>query len=476
MSDKLAQLQTALDKLSPVEAQALARAVELQRAMGQEKLPTEAILSALRSHLQVLRPARVPTLRRLVCKGFEEFLTDQEHDPRSPGLIPRAVLAPWWRGLSRVAGPGIAAFESRLRSLVVENDTAGIDVLEREAQLAAAGWTTALIAELKRPKGDPAVKQLFARPLFLTDLDELGAILSVAQPLNAAIGEIVNVLEDTRRMDGRLINELNPESVTAAKQWYLALNENYGMSSRFLGLALLNRLKQPWHVLRIGRALSWKPNDALVRDTEFGIIGQRLIYDLQRLSRDIVATAEGRRDINVSDLAHRVGIYMDECEGLLSEFGFRRESDWGEAILGSRVAVSAALSRIFLDTIARRILNLMPKTKRGSRNFGEVPDLDAEPGPDVIADALDAAKFLVMLLQRGQRHGFSHAARETIDQLGDDVEDEVVNLLGELKLAPDNTAIGAQLAAVVQASNILFDDGRGTLILRRLSLARRASP
>lgn len=479
MNDKTAQLQTALDQLSSSEALALARAVELQRAMGEEKLPTDSILERLRPQMKELRPSRVPTLRRLVCRGFEEFLCDQEDNPRLPGLLPRGTIMPWWRGLARVAGPSMAEREAALRRLIAGNNSAALAAFATETQQAAAGWTRTLLAELRKPKGDKAVKALFARPLQIADIAEIAEILTIAAPLGAAMDAILNHLSDLRRLDGGRISELTPDSVTEIKAHYVSISETHGMSSRYLALALLNRLSHPWHIMRIGRALSWKPNDALVHDTEFGIVGTRLILEIRRLSNEIVLAAEPRsgQPLDCERLGLCVERYMNAVEGVVDAFGFRRESDWGEAIMQSRTAAAGALDGDLLDRLAARVLDLMPMTRRPGRprGFGEQPDVDAVPDPAAIDGALTAARFLMILLQRGQRHGFSHAARGALDQLGEAIEHRAVGLLGELKATPRNQAIVAQFDAVVRACDIMYEDRRGALLIRRMNLARRDS-
>lgn len=479
MSDETAKLQTALESLSSREAMALARAVELQRAMGAETLPTDSILARLRPQMKEFRPNRVPTLRRLVCSGFEEFLYDREDDPRLPGLLPRSTIEPWWRGLGLVAGAMIAERAATLRALIADGNSAALAEFAVQAQQAAAGWTRTLMDELRKPKGRAEVKAQFARPLQIADLAEIAEILTIAAPLGAAIDAVLTHLRGLRRLDGGRISELTPDIVTEAKVHYLSLSESYGMTSRYLALSLLNRLNEPWQILRIGRALSWKPNDALVRDTEFGVVGTRLILEVRRLSNEIVLAAEPRRGqlVDCERLSLCVGRYMNAVEGLVGEFGFRRDSDWGEAIMQSRVTAAGALGQDLLDRLALGILGLMPMSRRPGqpRGWGEQPDLDAVPDQAAIDGALSSARFLMLLVQRGQRHGFSNAARSALDQLGEAIEERAVGLLGELKQAPRNRAITTQLEAVAQACDLLYEDRRGALLIRRMNLARRDS-
>jgi hypothetical protein len=476
--DKAAQLQAILDGLSIREAVALARAVELQRALGEEKLPTETILTTIRNRLKDARPPRVPTVRRLVCQAFEDFLTDQEQEPRLPGLIPRSTIQPWWTGLARLYGPEIAHFETRLREVVRQRDAVGIHALTGETQRAAEGWTRRLLTELNQPKADPALRQIFRKPSIATDVEEIARLLGIAEPLRQALDDVIGKLDDARRLDGRRIIELTAEAITTVKQHYLALSEAHGMNSRYLALALLNRLVQPPHILRLGRALSWKQDDALVQATEFGIIGQRLMLSLERSSRDIaVAAQRGGEGPDLDLLTRHIERYMAESEALLGEIGFRRDSSWGETILQTRSTVASALDRELMTVIAGRVLALMPTVKRrdAPRNAPGQPVLDARPDAAVVTRALDAARFLLMLMQRGQRHGFAHTARDAVDQLGNDIEIRADNLIEALRAAPDNLAIVAQLQAATQVCDILFEDGRGPLIERRMRLARQSA-
>jgi len=114
--DKVAQLQTVLGRLSSQQAIELARTVELARALGREAeaMPSAPILEALRPTLRLVKPPRVPTLQRLICAGFEDFLTDRDDDPRLEGLIPRASISRWWQAVALVASGELETFEARL--------------------------------------------------------------------------------------------------------------------------------------------------------------------------------------------------------------------------------------------------------------------------------------------------------------------------------------------------------------------------
>jgi hypothetical protein len=478
--DKNARLADALGNLPRKEALALAHAVEMQRLRGKETLPTDIVLAALRPHLQEARAPRVPTLRRLVCAIFDPFLTDREDEPRLLGRIARRAITPWWRAVGRIAGAELLALEQRLAALYETGPPVGLNDFALEAQEAASGWTQSLAAELSKPRADPAVRQLFPRAGLVADVKAMATILAMAGPLGNGFAAIERTLDTGSRLDGRFILDLGPDAVTLAKQHYGAISESHGMDAVLLAIGLLNRLRHPWHILRLGRAMSWKNNDAMLHDTEFGAVGERLVLGLKHLADDIVALAEQRAaPIDPIRFGAAVLAYMDEAEGLLGEFGFRRDSAWGETILQTRVALSNALDRDFLGRLAEQLVlaKIVPVERRsgGTRAIAANPDLGVLPDAAAIADAVAAVRLIVLMAQRGTRHGLGQAAREAAEPLGEEITKRSGVLLEALQAAPDHPAITAQLIAAGQVLDTMFEDGRGDTLMRRMRLASQAS-
>ncbi|MGO8915897.1 MAG: hypothetical protein ACLQJR_08320 [Stellaceae bacterium] len=473
--DKAKKLKQVLGKLSARQATAVARGLETERALGQETLPSETILDALRPQLRQAGAKRVPTLCRLACNMFEDFLSDRRDDPRPPGMIARATIDPWWRAMQHVAGAEIREFEAELKQLVARGDEAGIAVLAETLARAARGWTEGVLAQLDKRRGDPALKKLFGDKLLQVDLQEIARVLPLGSAVKIGIDAVIRVAGRHGEAQGRRLVDLGPETVTEAKLQYLRLSDAFGMDACYFALGLLNKLERGWAILRLGRALSWKPNDAMVRDTEFGIIGERLVGDLQRQARDIVTLA-GTPDAirKLAQLRAWLADYIEDAEGLLGEFGFRRDSAWGDAILKTRADVARAVGDN-LAGIAEAVLAVMPQTQRArSRRTLAAPDLTRLPDAATATAALDAARLLFFLLKRGPRHGFGVAARETVDHIGVEIERRAAQLLEELRSAPQNPIIPAQIEAAKQVADCLFEDGRGELLLRRLRNAQYA--
>src|SRR5579875_764591 len=467
--DKATQLLSVLGRLSPEQACQLARAVELDHALGRDSLPRASILDALRPTLRVAKAPRVPTLLRLICAGIEDFLTDRIDDPRLEGLIPRASLAPWWQAVTIVAGAEIEALEMRLREQLAA-PVPNLETLQDEAQQAAARWSFTLATDL--PKTQRAAVRRLLPDLIQHDVDVIAHALTVARPLGAAMKTLYRVAARLNLLDDRVITDLSPDCVTLLKKEYLALSESHGMDARFLALAVLNRLAQPRQILRLGRALSWKPNDSLVASTEFSCVGARLIGEVERLARIVLLQMPRRGPLPSAGVLGAALInYLEESEGMLGEIGVRRDSPWRAAMLQTRSEIADALDGEFLERYAEVILALLPQAERPGRgaNLAEAPSRDA------IVAASEAAAFLKLLTQRGQRHGFAKAALETIDELGKELEDRIDDLCKAARAGPaDPAVIEAQARAAAELCDELFDDGRSTALMRRVTAALRA--
>jgi len=482
MDQKSEQLNALLKPLPTNEAVALARKLETQRALGQETLPAETVLAALRPQLRRVRPQRVPSLCRLACVGFEDFLVDRVVEPRLPGLIPRSAIVPWWQALERMAPMELKIFGADFARLIAANDLQGLERLGESLRSAARGWTEAVLAGFRsRELADPVIRKALGDIGLQADFAEIARILAIAEPLRKALEAVIAVAVRYGQGQGRRIADFSTDAVTAAKQQYLWFADVAGFDSRYFALGLMNRLERPWYVLRLSRALAWKPTDALLQDTELGIVGQRLIHDLEVLVRDIEGLmpsrpGRGPQTADYARLHQLMSRYIEHSEGMLSEFGFRRDSDWGEQILETRAALSRALGRDRLAPVADAPLALLPQ-KRGVSARGlasDDPDLETVPTPEAIEQALRAAKLLLLLMQKGGRYGLSSPARLAIDALGVEINNRAAKLYDELARNPSHEVAAAQLAAIIKVAETLFEDGRATVMTRRLVNMQRS--
>ena len=468
--DKAAQLHTVLGRLSPQQAIELARTIELAHALGHETetLPSAPILDALRPTLRVVKPPRVPTLQRLICAGFEDLLTDRDDDPRLEGLIPRTSIAHWWQAVATVAGNEVTALDARLRE-ELGAPAPKLELLQNDAWEAAARWSAALGAELAKPKPPTALRQLLPE-LVARDVDVIAHVLTIARPLNTVMKALLRVAARLSLLEERRITDLAPDCVTLLKKEYLALSETHGVDARFLALAVLNRLRHSHHILRLGRALSWKPNDSLVANTEFSCVGARLIGEVEHSARVLLLQMPRRGPLPTPPrvLGDALVHYLDESEGVLNEIGLRRDSPWGMAILRTRADVADALDEEFLARFVLPILALLPQVEHP----GHGPDLSTAPSREAIALAREAADFLKLVTHRGERHGFSKPAHDAIKAFAAEIEGRISALCAAARSAPASApVIEAQAQATVALCSELFDEERVSGLTQRVAAA-----
>ncbi len=468
--DRNDQLRHALSRLSAQQAVALAQTVELQRTLGQPVVPTEAVLDGVRPLLRGVRPQRTPTLCRLVCNGFELFLTDREDEPRVEGLIPRGAIVPWWAALRHVAANEIAALEEKLKSLLAARPLSSLEELEQDAQRAAARWSAVLVAELGRAEPHPDLVK-FARGAFAEDARAIARILPMSQAIAASLKALMRLLGRLDVLDGERIRELPPDAVTLLKQHYLALSEDHGTDACYLALAVANLLAQPCQILRLGRALSWRSTDTLVAGTEFASVGDRIVGDLQRRSRAIASLLARRETLpGAAELHPLIRRYINEGEALVGEIGFRRDSAWGDAILRTRAELADIFRRNLLPALVQRVVAALPPSPSD--------DLSACINNDDVktAEAADSARLLQLLAKRGERHGFAQAARAALETLGGEAEARTDAVIRRLYRDPSVIeTVHPRMEGAAALFDILFEEGRGQLLRRQVANALRAS-
>ena len=165
-------------------------------------------------------------------------------------------------------------------------------------------WSTALGAELAKPKPPLALRKLLPE-LVARDVDVIAHVLTIARPLNTTMKTLQRVAHRLNMLEERRVTDLVPDCITLLKKEYLALSESHGMDARFLALGVLNRLQHSHQILRLGRALSWKPNDTLVANTEFFCVGARLIGEVERSARVLLLQMPRRGPVALAGPAGR---------------------------------------------------------------------------------------------------------------------------------------------------------------------------
>ncbi len=404
-------------------------------------------------------PPRVPTLCRLTCQGFEMFFSDRADDPRMPGLIPRAIIAPWWNGVTALCGAEMEKYERRLKTLIGTGEFNEADQLAVELQKQAVGWTNRLLAELDMAECSKSLKQEFENPLLIADLREIARILPLSAALKSQLNLACSLLDEAEQMEGQRILDLTPDTVAMLKGQYSSFAETCGPEARYLALALMNRMARPWQILMLARSLAWRPNDPASPYAEFDTIASRLVLELQRLAHEMInlsKSAELAREMaGLQALAAR---YLDIAVGVAGILSLPADSPWAEAIADSHQRLAAAFDRPFLDRVAAVVL-----------------DAERLADPESVETATAGARFLAQLLEHGGRFGLDGAARDATSDLARRIGDASQSLIQAMRSASNYSLFNAQLQVLLTVTEIIFKDGPGAQLARRLRMARQSS-
>ncbi|MGH6969505.1 MAG: hypothetical protein ACREEL_12225 [Stellaceae bacterium] len=400
---------------------------------------------------------RVPTLCRLTCHAFEAFLTNGADDPRLPGLIPRAMIGPWWNAVTALCADEFARFEQRLKTIIGTGEFEEADQLAVELQQAAIGWNQSVLAAIGQPSADPAIAAVAADPLLVADLREVAHILPIAAPLRSQLALTFSLLAEDGQMEGLRVFDLSHDTVSMLRQQYQTFAEMIGPDAIYFALALANRMARPWQILLVARALAWRPRDPRSRHAEFELVARRLVLELKRMAGAIVALA--RQDDVASampDIKTLTARYFDGVDGLTGIVGpaLAGEGDAAWNALGeARTVLAAAFDRGFNERVAALVLR--------------ADEADAEP-------AIPAAEFLAVVIENGPRYGFAGEARECRERLERAIEAKTKAITAAPQTAP-NFAAQARLYGLLRVTEIMFKDAQGARLARNLRMARQVS-
>jgi hypothetical protein len=408
-------------------------------------------------------PPRVPTLCRLVCQGFEMFFSDRADAPRMPGLIPRAIVGPWWNGVTALCAPEMEKYERRLKTIIGTGEFSEADQLAVELQKRAIDWTNRLLEELDRAECSIGLRQAFENPLLFADLREIARILPLSATLKSHLNLACSLLDEADQTEGLRILDLSPDTVAMLKSQYLSFAESSGNDARYFALALLNRMARPWQILMLGRALAWRPGDAGTRHSEFDAVAQRLVMELQRLGGAIAGLAQGAgtaQDLarDMARLHTLTSRYLDEAEGMEGILAMASQSPWAKAMRETHRNLEASFDRAFLDRVSKVIF-----------------DAERRPSPDAAEAAQAGAGFLALLLEHGSRFGLSAHAGDAAHDLEHRIGEASRNLIDAMRASPDHSPFDAHLQAMLRVTEIVFKDGPGAQLARNMRMARQSS-
>ena len=264
-TQKLADIAALIEKSSPETAARLLRMFERMRVKGSSDVPADGLLDAVRAagHDLSITNGRTPGFDRMFYAAFEGIFEGGDPSALLPGSVSRSSLAPCWSLIcDQVAPRLVERFGPEVRDSVLSGHQglASQHVARfRQALLDHLQANTAGVQLLSSTKDAQPMGEMLL-DLLLAD----AAIARLKAPLLTSIGDLSAAAEMALADD--LLRFERESPVRAA---------------RFC-LLLMTRLKRPAQVFRVLRKASFGVTDRKLEETDYAIVGHRLLAVAKR--------------------------------------------------------------------------------------------------------------------------------------------------------------------------------------------------
>lgn len=456
------ELDAFLSSLPGKSAGDLARLVERDRLAGERGLPHEEILASLRPKLRAQGGVeRTPTPLRLFCNAFQDLLSSEEPVVKRPGRISRSSIMPVWNWISTDLMPQRAPeLEAQIRDAILAEDAERRDRLVLELQTeASAAMRQALDALEPKDTLNPRRRRALALRLGherrIEDAAEMAVILGIAEPLGRLQAQLP-----------RSIPELTDALLGIVKRAYEWFTEHLPEQAVYVVLVVMARLERPEHILRLGRALSWRMDDTLISNTDLAITGDLLVGDLERLAESLMQQL--RQGGSPEQIGLTLKTFTAAFGALTSEIGIRREGRWGRRLLELRARISEAVARELGQW--PRLLAAGLALTRDPRSGLTLPDVRRPPDDEKVAALLRLAQLMKVVRPYAEATAFAGEYRAAHADLTRELDLYVEKLYDRLRSAEDEEAKANAIAChkvAVELTRLLLGDEAASVVMRR---------
>jgi hypothetical protein len=444
--------QTSIERLKdylgqlPPQSQALLmrefeRAIERGQDTAVATLVLEQLRSLARGSAEQAPPPRSEDIARLLFQPIEPFLIDGSAQIR-PGQIRRSSITPIWQWLLREGAPDqVYAFEKQAQGQ-------GAETALRKLQFAVAE----IILKALSPQGTPP--RLGAQ----NATEDLLAIGSVLQARDALDGMVSRLPMSMRNFAD--------DQIQAAVE---ALNVPTLQTPQLLPFALslvMQRLAQPWQIIRIAIRMAASDDEVRVAATPYGAAVTIALHDLFCLAVDL------RTDIRRAQFA-KVGDHLkvlhDGVRGLRTELDLRQDSAWGRQLASVRAEISNTLQSE-IESVPGRVRRIL--RQRSDKDIMAGARIDGSE----VDDAAALIDFVAVCRTYASELAINEVTLRTYSDLQQYVEKATEALVESLR-AGDLRARGyrqMQADAAVRFCEALFGREYASLMSRAVDSALTA--
>lgn len=291
----------------------------------------------------------------------------------------------------------------------------------------------------------------------------------------AAAGDVVTVLANAEAVDAvfahwpATVRDLDEALAQELRAAYEALCEQAPEAAPLMLVVAMKRLARPAQILRAVKLIARQSNEAMVADTDCGMVGDRLLDEAEAVTPRL-APPKGRR-FDADAALRALDAFAGVVAGMTEEFDLDRNGPWGKRLFALR-----SESALVLEDLCRRAVAAVeevtprrtdPRTKHGA------PNIDRRPGEDAVREAIDYVRFLKRSAINDERAAFASARAQALAQVVERIHAHADMLVGFAREGAAK-APGRWLKAHVNATARLVeavDGGDAAAILRRRAAA-----
>lgn len=436
----------------------LSRELERAAARGEELPAADVILSELR-RLTAEQPAESSPAKdpaRLFLDQFVPFVFDRLSPVKVQGRILKDSLQAIWNWIGRDLAPSaVKEFEAKFADLA-EKDAASSERALREFQgQLIPHIERALTAVSGNEKAQRRLAGRIAAPGTLADVEDVLGILK-ARPALVQLAprfplKINNLSDD--QLD-HIKSVLNAPIARTADVFPYAL------------VVLMNRLVQPWQLIRVAVKAVNSDAAARIAETPFGFAVSLVLVEIDRAVaalRDDFAAARSE-----AALARMKEIH-DALRGVRTELDVSVDSPWARQLSAIRSTVSQLLQGEIeqLPGLVRRVLRGRP---------GEQVAKGATLDPSDIAEAEAKLELLIACRSYANELALNEAALRINADLQNYLETHTNSLVTRLRNAgsDDREFCRLQVDAAVRFCGKLFGSEYAALLTKAAEVADNA--
>ena len=354
-AETIERLRQYLRELSPRARALLIGEFERSLLAGDDAAGTDLVLQELRAIVREQREGapRIGHCARLFFKPLEPFLVDARPDHNHPGRIARQSLEPLWTWISRDLLPVDAReLADDVNVALLARDQAGAEASTGIFQSKVAAAIEAnLAAGTTDEKGRRRTLAQIGTPHAGEEVAMLKCVLAGRDTLAAMAAQLPL----------RIVDMSNGE-IDTYKEMIENISAENGELFLYALLVVMNRLSEPWQIIRFGVKAAGSDIAARVAETHYGVTVTIVLAELERLVDELDNDLQNGRGIATGALLKTI---HDTARGLRTELDLPVDSTWGRALSAQR-ARTAELLRLQIVSApgrVRRLLRPRPSTE-----------------------------------------------------------------------------------------------------------------